>query len=75
MKSINNLKRPLSEFDLPIVFIEQARRIGIHTLQDMMDITLNQLQQHKEYDAVWYGEMLSLLKEYNLLRQYQDKNL
>ena len=56
-------------------FIQQAERLGLHNLGDVMKVNLEKLKKHKEFTFMWYADMLDLLKEQGLLRQFQENQL
>jgi hypothetical protein len=56
-------------------FIRQAERLGLFNLGDVMKVNLVKLKKHKEFSFTWYADMLDLLQEQDLLRQFQEKHL
>lgn len=54
-------------------FIVQAEKLGLYNLGDLMKVNVNHLKKHKDFSFLWYAEMLSLLKEHDLIHQFQQK--
>ena len=57
------------------LFIQQAERLGLFNLNDIMNLKVSKLKQHKEFSFIWYAAMLNLLKEQDLLRRFQENQL
>jgi hypothetical protein len=75
MVAVSNLNSSFSTLGVGIQFIQQAERMGLFNLSDMMDVNLMKLKKHKEFSFTWYADMLDLLKEQGLLRQFQERQL
>lgn len=56
-------------------FIQQAERMRIFNLNDIMKSNLVTMKQDKYFTFTWYADMLNLLKEQDLLRQFQERQL
>ena len=72
MTSINI---PLAELNLDALFVEQCRRLGLATLNDVLDSSLESLSKKKDFNYTWYADLLELLKEYGLLDEFQQRQL
>ena len=56
-------------------FVERARRLGLETLGDVLDVRLPPLRKKKDFSYMWYAELLELLKEQGLLDEFQHRQL
>jgi len=72
MTSINI---PLAELNIDALFVEQCRRLGLGTLNDVLDSTLESLSKKKDFTYTWYADLLALLKEHGLLDEFQQRQL
>jgi hypothetical protein len=52
-------------------FIQRAEKLGLFKLGDLMDVKVANLKRNKEFNFLWYSEMLDLLKQQGLLRKFQ----
>ncbi|MBB6107747.1 hypothetical protein HDF23_000477 [Mucilaginibacter lappiensis] len=57
------------------LFIKQAEKLQLFNLEDVMKVNLAKLKLHHEFSFTWYTQLLNLLKEQGLLRQFQENNL
>ncbi|WP_183573818.1 hypothetical protein HDF18_08410 [Mucilaginibacter sp. X5P1] len=73
MVEITNLKSSFKKLGMGAQFIQQAERLGVHTLGDIMKANLPALKQNKEFTYSWYIDVLNLLKKHNLLRKFQER--
>lgn len=62
---------PISELPVTLDFIRQAKTLGLETLSDILEANLPELKRKKEFSYLWYADLLNLLKELNLLDQFQ----
>lgn len=67
------LTRTIQELNTDSIFTTQAEKMGLITLKDVMDVDLNTLKQHIEFTMMWYTDLLLILKNANLLEDFQDK--
>lgn len=72
MTSINTL---LADLDTDTLFIEQARRLGLLTLGDILDARVEALSKKKDFSYTWYADLLALLKKHELLGEFQNRQL
>jgi len=47
--------------------------LGLETLSDILAANFPELKRKKEFSYLWYADMLNLLKELNLLDQFQNR--
>lgn len=70
-----NLMCTFSRLGLDRPFIQQAERMGLFNLNDIMNVKVSKLKQHEDFSFTWYASMLNLLKEQDLLRRFQENQL
>lgn len=75
MVEVSKLNCSFSTLGVGNQFVQQAERLGLFNLGDMMEVNLAKLKKHEEFSFTWYADMLDLLKEQGLLRQFQEKQL
>lgn len=75
MIGISKLNSTFSELGMDPTFIQQAHRLGLQTIGDLMTINLDSLKKHPEFTYTWYADMLDLLKEQKLLKKFQGNQL
>ncbi|WP_290308487.1 hypothetical protein [Mucilaginibacter flavus] len=75
MVEISKLDCPFSMLGMGAKFIREAESLGLHKLGDLLDVNLTHLKKHKNFNFLWYADMLDLLKSQGLLRQFQEKQL
>ncbi|MEZ2334730.1 hypothetical protein AB6735_03810 [Mucilaginibacter sp. RCC_168] len=56
-------------------FVERAEKLGIFNLGDLMSVNLAKLKAHREFNYLWYAEMLTMLKGQGLLHEFQKRTL
>lgn len=71
-KSINDIQFDL-DFELDQKFREQAKKIGIHTLNDVMEMSLSSLKAHPDFTYLWFAALLQILEDEDLLDAFQAK--
>ncbi|MGO1243923.1 MAG: hypothetical protein ACTJHT_10165 [Sphingobacterium sp.] len=72
MTSINIL---LADLDTDTLFVEQARRLGLVTLGDILEARVEVLSKKKDFSYTWYADLLTLLKKHGLLGEFQNRQL
>jgi hypothetical protein len=70
-----NLMISFAKLGMSKKFIAQAELLDLFNLNDVMQVKLARLKQHKDFTYLWYTEMLNLLKEQDLIRQFQENQL
>ena len=56
-------------------FVERARRLGLETIGDVLDVRLPQLRKKKDFSYLWYAELVQLLEEQGLLDEFERRQL
>lgn len=72
---MSKLNYPFSMLGMGKKFIREAESLGLHKLGDLLEVNLIHLKKHKNFNFLWYADMLDLLKDQGLLRQFQEKQL
>ncbi len=67
------LNQPLSELTPDSIFLNKAKVLGLETLGDIMDADFSKLKKRSEFSYIWYSDLLNLLKEHDLLSEFQLK--
>lgn len=65
----------LTKLQTDVEFIQRARRMGLETLGDIMDIKLPDLRKKKDFSYMWYAALLEMLEERGLLEEFQRRQL
>lgn len=56
-------------------FAEQASKLGLTNLGDLMSVNLAKLKAHRDFTYTWYADMLGMLKVEGLLHEFQKRTL
>ncbi|SHM93167.1 hypothetical protein [Mucilaginibacter sp. OK098] len=56
-------------------FTERAEKLGLLNLGDLMSVNLAKLKAHRDFNYIWYAEMLRMLKSQGLLHEFQKRTL
>jgi hypothetical protein len=75
MTHLDDLSIPISELNLGKQFTDQAERLGLKSLYDVMQADFKRIKEDKEFSYIWYSELLSLLKKKGLLHRFQENQL
>ena len=75
MVETSKLNSTFAELGMDSAFIQQADRLGLQSIADMMAVNLLTLKKHPEFTYTWYANMLDLLKEHALLNKFQRNQL
>ncbi|MBV2228507.1 MAG: hypothetical protein KUL85_16750 [Sphingobacterium mizutaii] len=65
----------LTKLQTDVEFIQRARRMGLETLGDIMDIKLPDLRKKKDFSYMWYASLLEMLEQRGLLEEFQRRQL
>ena len=65
----------ISSIRLDSAFVKRAKRLGLETLGDVLDIKLPALRKKKDFSYVWYAELVQLLEEQGLLEEFERRQL
>ena len=75
MVETTKLNSTFTELGMEPAFVEQAGRLGLQTIADMMAVNLSSLKKHPPFSYMSYVNMLDLLKEHQLLKKFQNNQL
>lgn len=56
-------------------FIVQAKKLGLNTIDDIMNIKLPQLRKKKDFNYIWYSDLLRILEKNGLLDEFEKRQL
>ena len=73
MQNRGNTSKKLTDFTVSAEFIAQAEKFDLYTLHDVLHMDLRRMQAQEDFDYVWYAELLQILKDEDLLREFQDR--
>jgi len=73
MQNRGNTSKKLTDFTVSAEFIAQAEKLDLYTLHDVLHMDLRRMQAQEDFDYVWYAELLQILKDEDLLREFQDR--
>ena len=73
MQNQGNSSKKLTDLKVSAEFIAQAEKLDLYTLDDVLHMDLRRLQAQEDFDYVWYAELLQILKDEDLLREFQDR--
>ncbi|MBL1410072.1 hypothetical protein [Sphingobacterium faecale] len=65
----------LTQIQSDVEFIQRAKRMGLETLGDIMNVKLTDLRNKKEFTYLWYADLLNMLDKHGLLEEFQEKQL
>jgi hypothetical protein len=68
-------KCSFEQLGMNVQFVKQAEKMGMYNLEDILKIDLEKLKQHQAFTFTWYADMLTLLKDHDLIRQFQENQL
>lgn len=57
------------------LFVEQSHRLGLFTLDDVLNSRIGTLSKKKDFSYTWYADLLDLLKVHGLLSEFQNRQL
>lgn len=72
---MNTPKVDLSSFTINKEFIERANILGMSTLEDIMNVKLAELRKNKNFNYIWYSDLLLLLEKTGLLDEFENRRL
>ena len=73
MQNQGNSSKKLTDLKVSAEFIAQAEKLDLYTLHDVLHMDLRRMQAQEDFDYVWYAELLQILKNEDLLREFQDR--
>lgn len=56
-------------------FLIQAKKLGLNTIDDIMNINLPQLRKKKDFNYLWYSDLLQILEANGLLDEFEKRQL
>ncbi|MBB1644546.1 MULTISPECIES: hypothetical protein [Sphingobacterium] len=65
----------LTQIQSDVEFIQRAKRMGLETLGDIMDIKLPDLRKKKDFTYLWYADLLAMLDKRGLLEEFERRQL
>lgn len=73
MEHVNNENKLLALVEASTEFKKKAAELGLVKLKDVLTIELNKLKAKPQFTYMWYTELLRVLKQENLLDQFQSR--
>ena len=73
MQNWGNTSKRLTNLTVSAEFIAQAEKLDLYTLHDVLHMNLRKLLAQEDFHYVWYAELLQILKDEDLLREFQDR--
>ena len=71
MQKKGNLYQDISALTNNQEFISTCQTMGINTLEDILKKGPAQIRQDPGFTMLWYTELLEMLKQQNLLEDYE----
>ncbi|MGV6945129.1 MULTISPECIES: hypothetical protein [unclassified Sphingobacterium] len=65
----------LTHIQSDVEFIQRAKRMGLETVGDIMEIKLPDLRKKKDFTYLWYADMLAMLDEQGFLEEFERRQL
>ncbi|WP_312338107.1 MULTISPECIES: hypothetical protein [Sphingobacterium] len=65
----------LTSFNFDKEFLLRAHKLGISTIEDIMNVNLLTLRQNENFTYHWYFELLQFLERQGLIDQFVRKQL
>lgn len=65
----------LSSLDIDKEFLIRANKLGISTIDDIMNVNLPILRKNEDFNYLWYFELLQLLESKGLLEEFEKRHL
>lgn len=72
---MNTPKVDLSSFTINKEFIDRSNILGMSTLEDIMNVKLAELRKNKNFNYIWYSDLLLLLERAGLLDEFENRRL
>ncbi|MBE9599881.1 hypothetical protein [Pedobacter sp. MC2016-24] len=73
MQSQGNLNKNIRHTGISQQYIDQSIKMGIEILNDFMTADIPLLKKHPEFSMLWYTELLKVLRNENLLKEFQKR--
>ncbi|CDS93008.1 conserved hypothetical protein [Sphingobacterium sp. PM2-P1-29] len=68
-------KIDLSTLEIKSDFINRAQKLGLNTIDDIMNVNLSLLRKNKDFSYLWYSELLQILEDRGLLDEFEKRQL
>lgn len=68
-------KIDLSRLEIKSDFINRAQKLGLNTIDDIMNVNLSLLRKNKDFSYLWYSELLQILEDRGLLDEFEKRQL
>jgi len=65
----------LSTLEIAPDFITRAHKLGLNTIDDIMNVNLPLLRKNKYFNYLWYSELLQILDDRGLLDEFEKRQL
>lgn len=65
----------LSSLDIDKEFLIRANKLGITTIEDIMNVNLPILRKNEDFNYHWYFELLQFLDRHGLMDQFVRRQL
>lgn len=65
----------LSTLEIAPDFITRAQKLGLNTIDDIMNVNLPLLRKNKYFNYLWYSELLQILDDRGLLDEFEKRQL
>lgn len=72
---MNTPKIDLSSLNIEQDFLERSNILGMNTLEDIMNVNLPELRKDKNFNYIWYSDLLLLLERAGLLDEFEKRKL
>ena len=65
----------IADLNMSEAFVERSGRLGLATLADIMAADFRLLKKKRDFSYMWYADLLNMLKQRELLDEFQQKLL
>jgi len=72
---MNTPQIDLSSLNIEQDFLDRSNILGMNTLEDIMNVNLAELRKDKNFNYIWYADLLLLLEKTGLLDEFEKKRL
>ncbi|MGJ1506306.1 MULTISPECIES: hypothetical protein [Sphingobacterium] len=72
---MNTPKIDLSSLNIEQDFLDRSNILGMNTLEDIMNVNLPELRKDKNFNYIWYADLLLLLERAGLLDEFEKRKL
>ncbi|HEX7846605.1 MAG TPA: hypothetical protein VF476_12460 [Chitinophagaceae bacterium] len=75
MVDVSKLTITFDELGMDASFVKQAKLLGLRTIADALSVNADKLKTKNAFTYMWYADLLNLLKDHDLLRDFQRNQL